>query len=152
MKFRFMYDQRHYHRVAKMAEVLGVSRGGYYAWLNGVESTRQIDGRIRSTGPQTSEIPVTTMSKHNHRASPNLVNRNFNPPAAKVSWASDLTYIDTSEGWLYLRVILDLYNRRVIGWSMSHRMGADMSHGRKRRRRSSSTSRSSTTESGVTPI
>ena len=69
---------------------------------------------------------VTTMSKHNHRASPNLLNRNFNPPAPNVAWASDLTYVGTAEGWLYLCVILDLYNRRVIGWSMSQRMGSDI--------------------------
>lgn len=170
MKFRFMYDQRYYHRVAKMAEVLGVSRGGYYAWLNGAETTRQRTDRelvrairriqekkrFRYGAPRMTDAlrrrgfrvghnrvarlmaenglqarrrrkyRVTTMSKHNHRASPNLLDRNFNPPAPNVAWASDLTYIDTAEGWLYLCVILDLYNRRVIGWSMSHRMGSDI--------------------------
>lgn len=65
---------------------------------------------------------VTTDSKHKHPIAPNLLNRRFGIGeigAIDVAWASDITYIDTQEGWLYLAVILDLRSRRVVGWSMS---------------------------------
>ena len=66
---------------------------------------------------------TTTKSDHKHTASPNLVNRQFQPEAPNRVWASDLTYIATAEGWLYLCVILDLYSRRVIGWATSKSLG-----------------------------
>jgi len=66
---------------------------------------------------------TTTKSDHKHTASPNLVNRQFQPEAPNKVWASDLTYVATAEGWLYLCVILDLYSRRVIGWATSKSLG-----------------------------
>lgn len=66
---------------------------------------------------------LTTKSKHKHPIAPNLLRRRFGIAqvgAVDRCWASDITYIDTWEGWLYLAVILDLRSRRVIGWSMSH--------------------------------
>lgn len=65
---------------------------------------------------------VTTTSKHDHPIAGNVLNRCFGVKAIKAVnrvWASDITYIETREGWLYLAVILDLRSRRVIGWSMS---------------------------------
>lgn len=65
---------------------------------------------------------VTTTSKHKHPIAPNLLARRFAPDDATAIdrvYASDITYIDTMEGWLYLAVILDLRSRRVVGWSMS---------------------------------
>jgi transposase InsO family protein len=52
----------------------------------------------------------------------NILNRNFQPDAPDQVWAGDITYIWTGEGWLYLAVVLDLFSRRVIGWSMDHSM------------------------------
>jgi putative transposase len=49
---------------------------------------------------------------------PNHLNRQFTPVAPKQSWVTDITYIRTHEGWLYLAVVLDLFSRQVIGWSM----------------------------------
>jgi transposase InsO family protein len=69
---------------------------------------------------------VTTMSTHKHPAAPNLLNREFRPERANVAWASDITYVATGEGWLYLCVVIDLYSRRVIGWSMSKSLSADI--------------------------
>lgn len=69
---------------------------------------------------------VTTMSAHKHPAAPNLLNREFRPERANVAWASDITYIATGEGWLYLCVVIDLYSRRVIGWAMSKSLSADI--------------------------
>jgi putative transposase len=65
---------------------------------------------------------VTTTSQHEHPIAPNVLRRRFGIAqvgAVDRCWASDITYIDTLQGWLYLAVILDLRSRRVIGWSMS---------------------------------
>ena len=57
----------------------------------------------------------TTDSKHNYPVAENLLNRNFAPQTTGKAWVSDLTYIKTTEGWLYLTVIVDLADRKVIG-------------------------------------
>jgi len=62
---------------------------------------------------------VTTDSKHKYPVVDNLLKRNFNPTALAEVWVSDITYIRTSQGWLYLTIILDLADRKVIGWSLS---------------------------------
>lgn len=69
---------------------------------------------------------VTTKSKHNNPVSENLVNMNFSVEKANKIWVSDITYIWTKEGWLYLVVILDLFSRMIIGWSMSQRLKNDL--------------------------
>ena len=68
---------------------------------------------------------VTTYSKHGFALSPNLLNRKFNPKRQGEVWVSDITYVRTQEGWLYLTVIIDLADRKVIGWSTSKTMKAD---------------------------
>ena len=69
---------------------------------------------------------VTTDSKHNLPIAPNLLNRNFQPDAPDCVWTSDITYIQTDAGWLYLAVVLDLYSRQVVGWSMQPHMQASL--------------------------
>lgn len=69
---------------------------------------------------------ATTDSKHNLPVAPNLLERNFTPEAPNQVWTADLTYIWTDEGWLYLAVVIDLFNREVVGWSMKPRMTADI--------------------------
>lgn len=69
---------------------------------------------------------ATTDSRHTLPVADNLLDRNFNPPAPNRVWTSDLTYLWTEEGWLYLAVVLDLFNREVIGWSIKPRMTADL--------------------------
>ena len=61
---------------------------------------------------------VTTDSKHNLPIAANLLDRNFRPDKPDVVWTSDITYIPTDEGWLYLAAVIDLYARQVVGWSM----------------------------------
>jgi transposase InsO family protein len=56
----------------------------------------------------------------------NVLERNFAPQAPDRVWTGDITYIQTGEGWLYLAVVLDLFNREVIGWSIKPRMTADI--------------------------
>lgn len=69
---------------------------------------------------------VTTDSSHNYPVSPNLVDRNFTIDKINTCWASDITYIDTEEGWLYLCSILDLCSKTVVGWSMATHIRAEL--------------------------
>jgi transposase InsO family protein len=64
----------------------------------------------------------TTDSNHNYHPAPDLINQNFVAPAPNTIWTSDITYIRTLEGWLYLAIVLDVYSRKVVGWSMSRRL------------------------------
>ncbi|WOI79295.1 IS3 family transposase [Citrobacter braakii] len=58
--------------------------------------------------------------------SPNRLQRQFNPDAPDERWVTDITYIRTHEGWLYLAVVVDLFSRKIIGWSMQSRMTKDI--------------------------
>jgi putative transposase len=69
-------------------------------------------------GQRKRRFRVTTDSKHSHPVAPNELHRNFTTPAPNKVWVSDITYIWTREGWMYLAAILDLFSRRVVGWSM----------------------------------
>ena len=66
----------------------------------------------------------TTDSGHGLEAAPNLLAQDFAAAGANQKWASDITYVWTRQGWLYLAVVIDLYARRVIGWSASERIDA----------------------------
>lgn len=66
----------------------------------------------------------TTLSQHDRTISPNLLNRQFNVSLPNTNWVSDITYIRTSTGWAYLAVIIDLYSRAVVGWSIDKQMPA----------------------------
>ena len=68
------------------------------------------------------KFKMTTDSRHNLPVAPNLLNREFTPKEPNQAWASDITYIWTAEGWLYLAVVMDLFSRAILGWSMSERM------------------------------
>jgi transposase InsO family protein len=67
---------------------------------------------------------MTTDSNHAHIPSENLLNRDFTASEPGKKWVSDLTYIKTLAGWLYLTIIMDLYDRKIIGWAMSETMDA----------------------------
>jgi len=69
---------------------------------------------------------ATTDSRHSLPVAPNRLDRDFTPTAPNQVWTADLTYIWTDEGWLYLAVVLDLFNREVVGWSIKPRMMADI--------------------------
>lgn len=64
----------------------------------------------------------TTQSKHGYPVASNILKRDFAPVRPNHVWAGDITYITTNEGWLYLAVVMDLYSRRIIGWSMGTRL------------------------------
>jgi transposase InsO family protein len=67
---------------------------------------------------------VTTDSRHNYPVVENKLNREFKVTGTGQVWVSDITYIKTFQGWLYLTVIIDLYDRKVIGWSFSRSLKA----------------------------
>jgi transposase InsO family protein len=72
------------------------------------------------------KFKVTTDSKHHQPLSPNLLERQFNVEKPDQTFVGDITYIETQEGWLYLAVVIDLYSRQVVGWSMDKRMKAKL--------------------------
>ena len=83
--------------------------------------------RILSLQAKASKrFTVTTDSNHNKEVVDNLLDQNFNALGVNHKWVTDITYIPTKERWLYLRVIIDLFSRAVIGWSMDSRMKADL--------------------------
>lgn len=71
----------------------------------------------RSPRTRKGEVSIVT---------PNRLQRQFNPKAPDERWVTDITYIRTHEGWLYLAVVVDLFSRKVIGWSMQPRMTKDI--------------------------
>lgn len=68
------------------------------------------------------KFKVTTDSNHTYAVFDNILNRDFNTTSVNQKWVGDVTYIYTEEGWMYLAVIIDLYSRAVIGWSMDKTM------------------------------
>lgn len=65
---------------------------------------------------------ATTNSKHGLPEAPNQLERNFTATASNRVWASDINYVTAAEGWLYLAIIIDLFSRQVVGWSMQPHM------------------------------
>ncbi len=76
----------------------------------------------RLRGCPKRRFRVTTHRDPAHAVAPNLLTQNFKAEAPNRRWAADITYISTAQGWLYLAVVMDLYSRRIVGWSMSHWM------------------------------
>ncbi len=69
---------------------------------------------------------VTTNSKHSHPVAENLLAQDFGVPLADRVWVADITYIRTAQGWLYLAAVLDLFSRRVVGWSLQPHMREEL--------------------------
>jgi putative transposase len=80
---------------------------------------------IRARGKRRFRIN-TTDSRHGLPIAPNLLDRNFTPSAPNQMWAGDVTYIPTEEGWLFLAVVMDLFSRRIVGWSMQDNMRSEI--------------------------
>jgi len=148
----------------KMAEVLRVSRSGYYGWekrkcfsdpmetslMDLIRSIyeehsarygyRRITAEIKHRGLEVNRKHIyrlmrkmelkakcprrfkkTTNSNHKEKISENLVRQNFKPEKTEQIWLSDTTYIMTTEGSLYLAVVMDLYTRRIMGWELGQK-------------------------------
>lgn len=69
---------------------------------------------------------VTTQSNHRYQVSPNLVGGVFQTAKPNLVWVSDITYIRTAEGWLYLAIVMDLYSRKIVGWCLDRTMAVQL--------------------------
>lgn len=99
----------------------------------GVECGRYTVERLMSKngiyGKQKRKWVATTDSKHDNPVLPNRLNREFEALEPNRKWVSDITYIATEEGWLYLAAIMDLHSRSIVGWSAGKRITADLVSG-----------------------
>lgn len=75
--------------------------------------------------PRRRRLPTDTGVRPATELAANVLNRQFTAPAPNRKWVADFTYIWTAEGWLYVAVVLDLYSRRIVGWSMAAAMTAE---------------------------
>jgi len=171
VKFGFIVKHRGLWPTAWLCEALGVSRGGFYAWLTRPPSQRSrrdeaLGAKIRASflqsdrtygarrvwhdllaegeacglhrverlmrqhawraRPQRRRMPVDAGTRSLSAVSPNVLNRQFDAPAPNRKWVADFTYLWTAEGWLYIAAVVDLFSRRVVGWSMSAAMTAQL--------------------------
>lgn len=74
----------------------------------------------------TKKFKATTNSKHNLPVAENILNQDFTASKPNKKWVSDITYISTKEGWLYLAGVMDLFGRRIVGWAMDSRMKTEL--------------------------
>lgn len=86
-----------------------------------IMKTREIKGKC----PRRYK-PMTTDSVHELPVADNLLARDFSSDEPNRKWVTDITYIDTDEGWMYLAVVLDLFSRRVVGWALADHMRASL--------------------------
>jgi len=107
-----------YRRIAKR-----LKKEGVYVSRNRVARVMKIHGlRARSA----RKFKATTNSNHVLPVAPNLLEQDFTAEKANEKWVSDITYIPTDEGWIYLAAVMDLYSRMIVGWSISERMTANI--------------------------
>lgn len=124
--------------VARIRAVFDLHKGRYGSprvhatlWLGGVSISRKRVAKlmrkhgIRAFGKR-KKAPVTTDSGHGGAISPNLLDRNFKAAGPNLVWLSDITYIPTQEGWLYLAGVKDMFTRELVGWSMSTRLKSEI--------------------------
>lgn len=88
----------------------------------GRDKTRRLMKRLGLKVKLKRKYKVTTDSKHKLPVAKNVLNRDFSPSAPNQAWGTDITYLWTQQGWIYLAVVIDLYSRRVVGWSIDRRM------------------------------
>ena len=86
----------------------------------GVNRIARLMNEAEMVAKQSAKFKVmTTDSDHDYPVAPNLLGRDFTTERPNEKWLSDITYIPTDEGWLYLALVMDLYSRRIIGWAMA---------------------------------
>jgi len=171
VKFGFIARHRGIWAVDWMCGALGVSRGGFYAWLTRPRSKRsrddeELSAKVRASflcsdrtygarriwrdlasdgvscglhrierlmrlqafkaRPRRRRLPPDLGERQASAVAPNVLDRGFEAPAPNRKWIADFTYVWTAEGWLYVAAVIDLFSRRVVGWSMSATMTAQL--------------------------
>jgi putative transposase len=169
VKFGFVAKHRGAWPVLLMCEALGVSRSGFYAWMERPRSQRSLDDEVlggqvhhsfvgsdRTYGARRVWHDVLAVgyrcglhrierlmrlqalrARPRRRGLPadrgersvlanNVLDRQFQADGPNQKWVADFTYIWTAEGWLYVAVVLDLYSRRIVGWSMQSNMTSQL--------------------------
>ena len=171
MKFSFVAKHRGIWPAGWLCGALGVSRGGFYAWLTRPPSQRarrneELAGRVRTSflhsdrtygarrvwhdllaegvscglhrierlmrlqgfraRPRRRRLPPDTGERSLAAVSSNVLDRQFEAERPNRKWIADFTYVWTAEGWLYVAAVIDLFSRRVVGWSMSAGMTAQL--------------------------
>jgi len=96
---------------------------GHQCGLNRVADLMRQAGLVPKT---VKKFRVTTDSRKSHRPAPNILDRDFSATGPNEKWVADVTYVPTREGWLLLAVVLDLFSRRVVGWSMGERLTSEL--------------------------
>lgn len=112
--FDVEYSRAGAKRIAKRLKLEGTSVGRH-----------RVARIMRANGwraKAAKKFKATTNSNHKLPVAPNLLQQNFSAHKPNEKWVADITYVWTEEGWLYLAVVMDLYSRMVVGWSMSERM------------------------------
>jgi putative transposase len=108
----------------------GSRRVWFELHLRGIICSKNHVARLMRQGKLKSKrnrrYITTTNSKHNLPIAPNLINQNFVVKQPDRVWVSDITYLWTWEGWMYLAVVIDLYARQVVGWAMSTRINKEL--------------------------
>jgi putative transposase len=171
MKFAFIAKHRGIWPSDWLCGALGVSRGGFYAWLRRPRSRRsrsdeELSAKVRASflasdrtygtrrvwrglladgawcglhrierlmrlqalkaRPHRRRLPPDRGERRVVAVAANVLDRTFVASAPNRKWIADFTYIWTAEGWLYVAVVIDLFSRRVVGWSMSAEMTAQL--------------------------
>lgn len=120
---RIDVQMRHRYGSPRMHAELG--KRGFICNRKRVERLMRQEG-IHAIHSKRKRRPLTTQSKHNLPLAPNLLNRDFSAEAPNTKWVTDITYIATDQGWLYLAVVLDLYSRKVVGWAMETTVATEL--------------------------
>jgi putative transposase len=107
-----------YRRLSNELGKAGIKSGHY--------RVRRLMVRLGLKARYPKRFKVTTGSNHNGAISPNSLDRQFDAVAPNQVWATDITYIWTLEGWLYLAVVMDLFSRQVVGWAVADHMRASL--------------------------
>jgi putative transposase len=101
-----------------------VLEAGHRCGLHRVERLMRVQG-LRAR-PRRRGLPSDRGERPSGAIAPNLLDRQFQATAPNQKWVADFTYLWTAEGWLYVAAVLDLYSRRVVGWSMQSQMTAQL--------------------------
>ena len=90
------------------------------------ETVRHVMSDLGLYGKPKRRFVTTTDSNHNEPVAGNLLQRDFTATRPNQKWLADITYIRVAQGWLYLAVVLDCFSRRIVGWSLSRNIDADL--------------------------